>query len=206
MLHSSKIVYFESCDNCGKTSLIEEVEKRLTQQGLRVSVVRQPGSTNLGKSIYELHHDYENVQMNGFSRQLLHVAAHLQFYKEFRQEYDVVLFDRSFLSCMAYAHAYPSEESARDFEVRAIFDLETYYLPSSLCPSLTVYLTNPPHTNDANPKYEGYEKVREAYSTLWKLPYLKAFLEKRPVYAVNNASGKMEASISTIMDLILKVV
>lgn len=205
MINSPRVVYFESPDNCGKTTLVREVENSLLELGLSVRTIAQPASSQLGRAIYDMHHQYGKISMMPFSRQLLHVASHLQFYSEYERTTDVLLCDRSFFSCMAYAHAYPSSEHRRDFEVRAIFDLETYFLPHDLYPDITVYLTNKPHSEDANQQFENYEKVSAAYLELWKLPYVKTFLERRHVYAVNNSFGKLEATVKMVTEMITKI-
>lgn len=209
MINTRKIVWLEGPDNVGKTSIIEALSERcLLELGINPLVIRQPASCALGRAVYDLHHKYDDLRIDGFARQLLHVSAHIQSYTELSEILHLTpliwLCDRSFLSSIAYGHAFPTMSSSREFETRAIFDLETQFLPNSQKPTHVVFLQNQPFITDENESsLENTEKVRQGYDTLIKLPYVKSFLPKE-TFLVQNLKGKLSETVDFIFQLVVK--
>jgi len=105
---------FEGPDGVGKTSTINEVEKRLHIAGQDCVCLSFPGKEQgtIGAHIYKLHHDlarYDVSQISQLSLQLLHVAAHVDAIEQkilpMLGEGKTVLLDRYWWSTWAYGIA-----------------------------------------------------------------------------------------------------
>ena len=72
---------FEGIDGSGKTTLINELSKKLTESNVDFKIVREPGGSKLGEGIRELllSHDY-NVEPT--SEALLMSASRAQLIQE----------------------------------------------------------------------------------------------------------------------------
>ncbi len=80
---NGKLFVFEGPDNVGKSSTIRGLSKRLMEKGIDNIICAFPGNNNgtLGKVIYDIHHNpqkYGIIELNPNSKQLLHVAAHVE--------------------------------------------------------------------------------------------------------------------------------
>ena len=206
VINSPRVVAFEGGDNVGKTTIIARLAQRLNETGHSVQTIRQPASCQLGEAVYNLHHQYDSLPINGFARQLLHVACHLQSYYEMdRVEASpfILLSDRSFFSSMAYGWAYPTDEKTRDQEVQWIWEIETTLCPKWLIPSHVVLFRNRPYVIE-NTEWENYERVRDAYLKVFSLPYvvngLKAVGTK--VLHVHNDPGRQGECLDMITEFI----
>jgi len=102
---------FEGPDGVGKTSTVNEVEKRLHVAGLDCVCLSFPGKEQgtIGAHIYKLHHElsrYDVTQISQLSLQLLHVAAHIDTIEQrilpMLSEGKTVLLDRYWWSTWAY--------------------------------------------------------------------------------------------------------
>lgn len=201
------VVYFEGADGVGKSTVIREVAEKLREDGFTVSLTSQPRSCKLGEIVYDLHHKYSEMPLHGFARQLLHVASHIQGYHEMeRDPAHILLYDRSFISSMAYGFAYPQTPETREFEVRAIFDIETFMLPRRLKPTHIFYFSNPTH-EPGDAVFENQKKIRDGYSYVLHSDYFRDYLQpgtKHAIacYAMNNQKGKQEETVKTILELL----
>lgn len=109
-----KLFIFEGIDHVGKTTIVSEVSKALTDESIAHSVYSFPGkeSRTLGGLVYDFHHNtdrYIDYEINNISLQLLHVASHIDLLQR-RIIPDlkngmIVLLDRSWWSTYAYGLA-----------------------------------------------------------------------------------------------------
>lgn len=204
IINSPKIITFEGPDNCGKTTIIEGLKLELTERGYKnVKIVRQPASTPYGEIVYNLHHQYEDVRITGFARQLLHASAHFQFYQDFSEPYDLILMDRSFVSSLAYAYAFPSTEHTRELEANILLEIHTHLMPQKFYPNMICVFGNEPYDH-TDIDFENYDKVRKAYTWLTNWSVFKSYLKltKCKLANVRNDNGKQETTIKTLADII----
>lgn len=193
----SKIVWIEGPDNCGKTTLVSELQKMFGDQ---CEVVKQPSSTAFGSVIYSLHHDYQGVKVNMFSRQLLHVAAHVEYYKEnTNPQSKVILNDRSFLSTIAYHTAFNEKNTNLQKEIDLILEIEMHFLHRSLRPDIIIFLMNEPFENSKK-ELEDYGKLREAYSEV--LGISKELFPRARHYGHRVQEGKTKESAEELFRII----
>jgi thymidylate kinase len=75
-----RLYVVEGIDGVGKTTVVDALVKKLSEQGIRCLPLASPGKTplSLGAWVHELHHSPEKLtSLSPSSLQLLHVAAHI---------------------------------------------------------------------------------------------------------------------------------
>ena len=118
---------FEGIDGSGKTTLIDELSKKLTESNVNFNIVREPGGSKLGEGIRELllSHDY-NVEPT--SEALLMSASRAQLIQEIVKPAinngQVVITDRSAYSSVAY------QGVGRDLGYQKIYELNDLAIDS----------------------------------------------------------------------------
>lgn len=116
-----KLIVLEGPDDVGKTTVARELVRQLLAMGTKSSYYSFPGSVpgSFGELIYRLHHNPTSLgiteQLHPMSRQLLHVAAHIQgVLFEISPRLDsgeVVVLDRYWWSTWAYGRSAGIDDS-----------------------------------------------------------------------------------------------
>lgn len=118
---------FEGIDGSGKTTLIDELSKKLTESNVDFNIVREPGGSKLGEGIRELllSHDYD---VDPTSEALLMSASRAQLIQEIVKPAinngQVVITDRSAYSSVAY------QGVGRDLGYQKIYELNDLAIDS----------------------------------------------------------------------------
>ena len=79
---TGKFITFEGIDGSGKTTQINRLEEKLSQQGISTLILREPGGTKLSEKIREILLDRENINLSPSVESLLFVAARAQLMAE----------------------------------------------------------------------------------------------------------------------------
>ena len=79
---TGKFITFEGIDGSGKTTQINLLEAKLSQQGISTLILREPGGTKLSEKIREILLDRENINLSPSVESLLFVAARAQLMAE----------------------------------------------------------------------------------------------------------------------------
>jgi dTMP kinase len=99
-------IAFDGGEGCGKSTQIARLRDRLTQLGLDVLAVRDPGATRIGEMIRSILLNPDHTEMGMRCEMLLYMAARAQMMHEvIRPALDagkVVLTDRFVSSTLAY--------------------------------------------------------------------------------------------------------
>jgi dTMP kinase len=99
-------VTFEGGEGAGKTTLIEKMAASLTQEGHRVSCVREPGGTKLGETLRNWLLHSEGGAVSPYTELCLFLASRAQHIAEviepLLQKGEIVLCDRFNDSSVAY--------------------------------------------------------------------------------------------------------
>jgi len=79
---TGKLIVFEGVDGIGKSSLSEDLARRLAESNVAAISLVFPGNDpgTLGHLVYQIHHDPASVgvaSMSALALQTLHIAAHL---------------------------------------------------------------------------------------------------------------------------------
>ena len=118
---------FEGIDGSGKTTLIDELSKKLIESNVDFNIVREPGGSKLGEGIRELllSHDYD---VDPTSEALLMSASRAQLIQEIVKPAinngQVVITDRSAYSSVAY------QGVGRDLGYQKIYELNDLAIDS----------------------------------------------------------------------------
>tara|TARA_B110000014_G_scaffold84392_1_gene57770 strand:- start:301 stop:909 length:609 start_codon:yes stop_codon:yes gene_type:complete len=162
---------FEGIDGSGKTTLIDELSKKLTESNVDFNIVREPGGSKLGEGIRELllSHDY-NVDPT--SEALLMSASRAQLIQEIVKPAinngQVVITDRSAYSSVAY------QGVGRDLGYQKIYELNDLAI-DSFWPEKVILLDIDPKISLSRQKVADrigsgeisfFNKVRDGYLQL----------------------------------------
>ena len=79
---TGKFITFEGIDGSGKTTQINLLEEKLSQQGISTLILREPGGTKLSEKIRDILLDRENINLSPSAESLLFVAARTQLMAE----------------------------------------------------------------------------------------------------------------------------
>ena len=162
---------FEGIDGSGKTSLINELSKKLNESNVNFNIVREPGGSKLGEGIRELllSHDYD---VDPTSEALLMSASRAQLIQEIvKPAIDnghVVITDRSAYSSVAY------QGVGRDLGYQKIYELNDLAI-DSFWPEKVILLDIDPKISLSRQKIADrigsgeisfFNKVRDGYLQL----------------------------------------
>ena len=162
---------FEGIDGSGKTSLINELSKKLNESNVNFNIVREPGGSKLGEGIRELllSHDYD---VDPTSEALLMSASRAQLIQEIVKPAinngQVVITDRSAYSSVAY------QGVGRDLGYQKIYELNDLAI-DSFWPEKVILLDIDPKISLSRQKVADrigsgeisfFNKVRDGYLQL----------------------------------------
>ena len=164
---------FEGIDGSGKTTLIDELSKKLIESNVDFNIVREPGGSKLGEGIRELllSHDYD---VDPTSEALLMSASRAQLIQEIVKPAinngQVVITDRSAYSSVAY------QGVGRDLGYQKIYELNDLAI-DSFWPEKIILLDIDPTISLSRQKIADrigsgeisfFNKVRDGYLQLAK--------------------------------------
>lgn len=167
-------VTFEGGEGAGKTTLIEEIARQLSQEGRRVLKTREPGGTQLGEAIRAILLQHEKP-ISPYAEFSLFLASRAQHVMEVigpaLEEGKVVLCDRFNDSSIAYQGA------ARGLGMEKVAAF-CEFISQGLEPQLTLYLDLDPNLGLKRAAKERkqdrieaetllfHQKIREAYLSI----------------------------------------
>lgn len=129
-------ITFEGIDGCGKTTQLKMTERYLSEKGLPVLVIREPGSTPLSEKIRDILLNAE-FHINPVSELMLYVAARAELTRDViipsLLDGKVILCDRFFDSTTAY------QGYGRDLDIESIRRLHTMSV-GQFIPDLTILI------------------------------------------------------------------
>lgn len=172
-------VTFEGGEGCGKTTLIQSLQKELVKKGVEPLVTREPGGSLIAEEIRSVILDKANTMMDARTEALLYAASRRQHLVEVvipaLKEGKLVLSDRYIDSSLAY------QGYARGIGINEIYSINSFAVDSTM-PDLTFFLDLKPEEglkrialhrqNEVNrldlEKLSFHQKVYEGYQILLK--------------------------------------
>ena len=168
---TGKFITFEGIDGSGKTTQINLLEEKLSQQGISTLILREPGGTKLSEKIREILLDRENINLSPSVESLLFVAARAQLMAEkikpSLERNQFVICDRYTDSTVAY------QGYGRGLNVEYLEELNKF-ATDSIQPDITIILDIDPKkaairmASDISDRLESmgidfFLRVREGY-------------------------------------------
>lgn len=109
MIRDGFIYTFEGNEGCGKTTVINELAKKLTSEGHEVLITREPGGSELAEKIRNIIMKEE--KLNTSTELMLFLAARLDHFNKVilpaLKENKIVLIDRFIDSTLVYQGMVP---------------------------------------------------------------------------------------------------
>jgi dTMP kinase len=103
---AGKFIVFDGPEGCGKTTQTHLLKHRLEQDGMKVELFRDPGSTRIGERIRHILLNPEHQEMSMRCEMLLYMAARAQMMRELIipaiKDGAAVICDRFVSSTLAY--------------------------------------------------------------------------------------------------------
>ncbi|MRI68338.1 dTMP kinase [Gracilibacillus thailandensis] len=129
-------ITFEGGEGAGKTTIINRLAQRLTEDGHQVIQTREPGGIPIAERIRDIILDTKNTMMDARTEALLYAAARRQHLVEIVEpalkEGKIVLCDRFVDSSLAYQGA------ARGLGVEEVFQINQFAIADQM-PDLTLF-------------------------------------------------------------------
>jgi len=165
-------ISFEGNDGSGKTTVCENIKKKLEEKGKSVVLTREPGGSVIAEKIRDILLDKENLDMDPGTEALLYAASrrqHLvQIIKPALAEGKIVLCDRFVDSSLAY------QGHARGLGLASVWDINQFAI-DGLMPDKTIFLSVSVETGKKRMNIRGekdrmdsesdlfHQRVREGY-------------------------------------------
>lgn len=134
-------ISFEGPEGAGKTTVLQEVARRLKDQGYEVMVTREPGGIPIAEKIREVILDSTHQAMDGKTEALLYAAARRQHLVQkilpAIESEKIVLCDRFIDSSLAY------QGVARGLGLDEVFAINLFAIGEHM-PDCTVFFDVPP--------------------------------------------------------------
>ena len=166
-----KFITFEGIDGSGKTTQINLLEEKLSQQGISTLILREPGGTKLSEKIRGILLDRENINFPPSVESLLFVAARAQLMAE---KIKPSLERNQFVICDRYADSTVAYQGyGRGLNVEYLEELNKF-ATDSIQPDITIILDVDPEkaairmASDVSDRLEStgihfFLRVREGY-------------------------------------------
>jgi dTMP kinase len=153
---SARIIAIEGLDGAGKSTLAGALARGLTDEGLGVRVLREPGAVEVSERIRALLGD-PTLEIGARAEALLYAAARAQLVEQLLRPLlstvDVVVLDRFVLSSLAY------QGVGRGLGIEPVRTLNAF-ATGGLAPDLTLLLAIPPARARARLRARGHAPDR----------------------------------------------
>lgn len=147
----SLFISFEGGEGSGKTTIIENLYRDLSEMGFLLIKTREPGGSRIAEQIRNVILDVNNVKMDYRTEALLYAASRRQHLTEVivpaLKENKIVLCDRYIDSSLAY------QGYARGLGIDEVYKINQY-ATDGIMPDLTFYI-------DVSPE-EGLKRIRKS--------------------------------------------
>ncbi|GIO24266.1 dTMP kinase [Oceanobacillus sp. J11TS1] len=170
-------ITFEGGEGAGKTTILDQVYKELSESGMEIIKTREPGGIRISEKIRDIIHDPLHLEMEERTEALLYAAARRQHLVEkvfpALEEGKIVLCDRFIDSSLAY------QGYARGLGVDEVYAINQFVIQDCM-PDLTLFFDIAPKkgleriaANEEREKnrldletIEFHEKVYEGYQLI----------------------------------------
>jgi dTMP kinase len=206
-------ITFEGLDGCGKSTQLERLASKLREQGLEVTVTREPGGTPIGNKIRQLLLDRRTSSLAPMAELALMFASRAQHIQEIilpgLSRGEVVLCDRFTDSSEAY------QGGGRKLGSQSVLELHRI-LCGDLKPDLTILMdfgvtasverarrrNQARHSDDSDE--DRFERENRAFFTRVHMAYLEIARREPERVSVVDARGTPDQTHREIFELVSK--
>ena len=197
-------ITFEGLDGTGKTTQIQELEKKLNSYSLSDIKTREPGGTPIAEKIREIILDPGNIEMSPEAEALLYAASRAQHVSQVIQpalgKNKIVICDRYFDSTLAY------QGYARSLDIEDLYIINDFAM-QGIRPELTFLLdidvdASASRLNDRS--QDRLDLEREDFKKKVRAGFLKIAQFEKERIKVINASLPIEEISEIIWEETLK--
>lgn len=173
-------ITFEGLDFCGKSTQVKMLKEKLEKMGKKVTLIREPGGTQISEKVREILLDKKNSEMHIEAELLLFSASRAQLVREkiipLLEEGHFVISDRFHDSSIAY------QGYGRGINLNSVKAIQQFAIGSAV-PNLTFFIDLPFDEIDKRrekfgatnldrielSKNDFYNRVREGYLEMSKM-------------------------------------
>ena len=184
----SRFIVLDGPDGCGKSTQTVMLAKYLTNQGVRTSVFRDPGSTAVGEKIRKILLDPKN-HISDRAELLLYMASRAQLWQECiapaLKKKNYVLLDRWLSSTCAY------QGFAGGLGIAKVIDIAEHSL-QKIWPDLTIILDIDLRTAKKRIKrsFDRMEQKNAAYHKKVRSGFLKLAKLRDDIIVIDGSADK----------------
>ena len=136
-----KLITFEGCDGCGKSTQLKKLSEYLTANGVPHIFTREPGGGKISEQIREILLNGKNSEMTDECEALLYAAARAQHLQD---RVEPALSEGKLVICDRYIHSsYAYQGYARGLGLDFVKKINAY-AEEKYAPDLTVFINLSP--------------------------------------------------------------
>lgn len=194
-------ISFEGNDGSGKTTVCENIKKRLEKRNETVILTREPGGSLIAEKIRDILLDKENTAMDAKTEALLYSASRRQHLVEIikpaLEAGKIVLCDRFIDSSLAY------QGYARGLGITEVWDINQFATDGML-PDKTIFLSVSMETGKKRMNIRGEKDRMESESDGFHIRVREGYDLVNSKYPERIAVISAEEDIDTVTEAVWK--
>jgi dTMP kinase len=197
---SGKFIVIDGPDGCGKSTQCAMLAQWLTENGIDVTIFRDPGATAIGEKIRQILLNPEHIAMSTSVEVLLYMAVRVQLWQEKMspalQQNKCVILDRWLSSTCAY------QGHAGGFGIDNVMKLAADCLERPW-PDLTIILDVDPEIGLARlqREFDRIERKGDGYHQIVREGFLE-LTKTQKHFVVIDASGDIKTVHKKVLEVI----
>lgn len=198
-----KFIVFEGPDGSGKTTILKNINKRLSLEGYHINTYREPGGTDISEKIRDIIIDNDNINMSAKTESLLFAASRAQLVEEkikpALENGEIVLSDRFVLSSLTY------QGVGRGLGVDKVKNINDFAI-SGLSPDLTIFF-NIDYKTALTRKRENFTADRlESEDFEFHRKIFDAYIDMADKYSDNIKQVDASESIEEVSEAVYRLI
>ena len=194
-------ISFEGNDGSGKTTICENIKRRLEERGETVLLSREPGGSKIAEKIRDILLDKENTGMDAGTEALLYAASRRQHLEEIIKpalaEGKIVLCDRFIDSSLAY------QGYARGLGIKEVWDINQF-ATGGMLPKKTIFLSVSTETGKKRMNSRGEKDRMDSEADSFHIRVREGYDLVNSMYPDRIAVISAEEDVETVTEAVWK--